>query len=125
MTQMTKFPLAAFMALFAAMPAQAQLDTRLAGHEAGQVEIEKLEHERSIILSRDFFDSPLAGGVETQAPLYSYRGYILISANGQVSYGHRGLAHATLQIRAMDEAPLIPPRPFVRRVVISEQRHRY
>jgi hypothetical protein len=58
-----------------------------------------------VVLDEAFFASGLAGGVERpQVPLYSYRGIILISADGRVQTAHAGLAHRTRIVRAMDAA---------------------
>ena len=67
-----------------------------------------------IRLSDDFFRGGLVGGVERPfVPLYSYRGVILIGADGQVRTGHAGLEHRVLQVRALDyrTAPVQQPLP--------------
>lgn len=70
----------------------------------------------TVRLSDGFFTGGLVGGVERPfAPLYSYRGVILIAADGQVRTGHAGLAHRVLQVRALDNRPVPVPQPAVRR----------
>lgn len=69
-----------------------------------------------IRLSDDFFSGGLVGGVERPfAPLYSYRGLILISADGQVRTGHAGLDHRVLQVRALDHRSVPVQQPMPRR----------
>lgn len=70
----------------------------------------------TVRLSNDFFTGGLVGGVERPfVPLYSYRGVILIAADGQVRTGHAGLAHRVLQVRALDNRAVPVPQPAVRR----------
>ncbi len=64
----------------------------------------------TVRLSDDFFRGGLVGGVERPfTPVYSYRGLILIAADGQVRTGHAGLEHRVLQTRALDQRAA--PRP--------------
>ncbi len=66
-----------------------------------------------VVLDEAFFASGLAGGVERpQVPLYSYRGIILIGADGRVQTAHAGLAHRTRIVRAMDAAQAGPRRAY-------------
>ena len=70
----------------------------------------------TVRLSDGFFSGGLVGGVERPfVPLYSYRGVILIAADGQVRTGHDGLAHRVLQVRALDNRAASVPQPAARR----------
>lgn len=71
----------------------------------------------TVRLGVDFFSGGLVGGVERPfAPVYSYRGLILIAADGQVRTGHAGLEHRVLQTRALDQRAAPRPLPAPRRV---------
>jgi hypothetical protein len=69
-------------------------------------------NERSVVTLPDsFFRGSQTGGVERYSPpLYSYRGLILIAADGRVSYGASLLAHRSNIVRAMDRVGPTPPR---------------
>jgi hypothetical protein len=72
---------------------------------------ERPRENTAITLPETFFSGPSSGGVERRsAPLYSYRGLILISADGRVSYGSSLLAHRSNIVRAMDRVGPNPPR---------------
>ncbi|SDM16964.1 hypothetical protein [Maricaulis salignorans] len=69
----------------------------------------------TVRLGDDFFVGTLVGGVERPfAPVYSYRGVILIAADGRVRAGHAGLGHRARQVRALDHrtapVPHVAPR---------------
>jgi hypothetical protein len=60
-------------------------------------------HGDTIRLSDEFFSGSLVGGVERPyAPVYSYRGMILIAADGQVRTGHTGPGQRVRQVQALD-----------------------
>jgi hypothetical protein len=64
----------------------------------------------TVRLGDDFFNGGLVGGVERPVvPLYSYRGMILIAADGQVRTASSGLDHRILQVRALDNRQLAAP----------------
>ncbi len=70
----------------------------------------------TVRLSDGFFSGGLVGGVERPfVPLYSYRGVILIAADGQVRTGHAGLAHRVGQVRALDNQAAPVRQPAARR----------
>ena len=70
----------------------------------------------TVRLSDDFFSGSLVGGVERPfLPVYSYRGMILIAADGQVRTRHAGLDHRVLQVRALDNRPAPAPHAVPRR----------
>jgi hypothetical protein len=69
------------------------------------------EHAETVTLGDEFFQGSLTGGVERPgAPLYNYRGLILIDASGRTSYGHNTLPHRPRVTRAMDATGYQPPR---------------
>ncbi|WP_203291047.1 hypothetical protein [Maricaulis parjimensis] len=71
-----------------------------------------------VVLQDDFFTGSLVGGVERPGfqPVYSYRGLILIGADGRVRTGFAGPPTSlTRQVRAMD-------RPSIGRPVITPPR---
>ena len=64
-----------------------------------------------VTLPDSFFAAASAGGVERPlAPLYSYRGIIVIDAAGQSSVRMAGLEHRRRVVRAMDRAHRPAPR---------------
>ncbi|WP_300542598.1 hypothetical protein [Maricaulis sp.] len=66
-----------------------------------------------VVLDDNFFASSLAGGVERPyRPLYSYRGIILIAADGEVRTGFAGLGHRIRTVRAIDAPAVRPPRAY-------------
>ncbi|WP_417489214.1 hypothetical protein [Maricaulis sp.] len=68
----------------------------------------------TVRLGDDFFSGALVGGVERPfAPVYSYRGVILIAADGQVRTGHAGPGHRVRQVRALDHATVPAPVPHL------------
>jgi hypothetical protein len=82
-------------------------------HESAyrSVSTERRSANSVVTLPDTFFAGPSAGGVERYAPpLYSYRGLILIAADGRVSYGTSLLAHRSNIVRAMDRIGPTPPR---------------
>lgn len=91
-----------------------------AGHSSPRPESRRGEVEanrgETIRLSDGFFSGGLVGGVERPfAPLYSYRGLILIAADGHVRTGHAGLDHRVLQVRALDHRRAAVPQTAPRR----------
>lgn len=70
----------------------------------------------TVHLSDGFFSGALVGGVERPyAPVYSYRGMILIAADGEVRTGHSALEHRVMQVRALDNRSAPVPHPAPRR----------
>ncbi|WP_417492122.1 hypothetical protein [Maricaulis sp.] len=70
----------------------------------------------TVRLGDDFFTGGLVGGVERPfAPVYSYRGLILIAADGEVRTGHTRLDHRVLQVRALDQRAAPRPQALPRR----------
>lgn len=69
----------------------------------------EIRSSETVRLGDDFFSGNLVGGVERPfMPVYSYRGLILIAADGQARTGHAGPGHRIRQVRALDHrnAPL-------------------